>query len=366
MLNYLHIFIVFLFGRGGRKDLLCSYTFRGRPGERIHLQIQKLKLADGSECITRSFSEQSGHYYCDSGFGYDFNATFARVWISELPDGSTPLRQHCLCQGSLAAPLSFVSNTSILRLEISVRGMTALHDWRDFHLDGRFSFVHETTCQSKKVARGAGGKIALRGNSRCRRQPWVVEASEAGRYIFLKVPGTVAESGTNDIVGHHGNAALLGGVGVRNVTARCHSRDRIVVYSGARVTVICPSDRPVFVELFSDGWGRARAATSRARSTTSHKNEATATSPSSMIVRFVAGTPPSVPGGYVVQWLELSPTPEPNALSVSESGESGGSGASSSALSAIGCAHACPELAGCIGAELWCDGTAHCPSGEKA
>ncbi len=98
---------------------------------------------------------------------------------------------------------------------------------------------------------------------------------------------------------------------------------------------------------------------------------------SSMVIKLSTGDASSIPaGGYVVQWLELSPTPEPNnaALSISDgdgivsaaaaaaSGAGGGAGGGVGHL-ANSCAYACPELSGCIGAELWCDGTAHCPSG---
>ncbi len=35
---------VFLFGRGGRRDLRCSYTFVGRPGERVRLEIEDINV----------------------------------------------------------------------------------------------------------------------------------------------------------------------------------------------------------------------------------------------------------------------------------------------------------------------------------
>ncbi len=49
--------------------------------------------------------------------------------------------------------------------------------------------------------------------------------------------------------------------------------------------------------------------------------------------------------------------------SVVSSPSSSSSKSSSSMLSEYSCAFSCPELSGCIGAELYCDGVRHCPSG---
>ncbi len=205
---------VFLFGRGGRRDLACSYTFRGRPGERVRLELERLVTGGGDvdDCRTVPHPELPGHSVCE----FDRRQRRRRrrqggtatLWVSELPDGSTPIRQHCFCRGIGGGDdddmaLDILSNTSSLRVELFVSGMTPQQDYEDFRykiqptlyfksnsypplaifrLSGRFSFVHEPSCQlRRRLARGPGGRIHLSPHSSssygCPDRPWVVEAA---------------------------------------------------------------------------------------------------------------------------------------------------------------------------------------------
>jgi hypothetical protein len=362
---------VFLFGRGGSTDLRCSYTFTGRPGERVRLEISGITAGgrrNRGRCLPSSEHDVlPGMCSPTSTDGAD-DDTELRVYVSELPDGNTPVRQHCLCEElSTYNGWTFISNTSILRLEFVLQNMRSDMDYDDFNLSGRFSFVHEQSCQLRKLATGAGGEILLTTNTFCNDQPWVIQASQPGKYIFLKVTGSVIFQGESDGSGLRNSTAL-------DVSSWCQTRDRIFIYSGNNVTVVCPMTGRLSsmggvrsVDLFSDGWAEAQIpillpSSSKRRS-----------SISSVIVNYVGR---SGSGPYLLQWLELSPTPDKaDALTVfhdSAAGRSGGltmahdgssTSSSSFSSSSSSCAFSCPELSGCIRAELYCDGIRHCPSG---
>lgn len=122
---------VLFYGRGGKKRLSCSYTFHGKPGERVQLLVNSLKLPQTGGCSSQPLLGQD-HYTCQrrgppGGKGRGF------VWLSELPDQRTPLYQHCLCQNvkyQKHAPMVFLSNTSSLRLDFKVDDMTPSEDYK--------------------------------------------------------------------------------------------------------------------------------------------------------------------------------------------------------------------------------------------
>ena len=367
---------VFLYGRGGRRDLHCSYTFNGRPGERVQLEITHLSLGKqperrkkggkkkGPKCLTKPHPDLEGHFICATkGTKYDSEYTEAQLWIAELPDGSTPLRQHCLCQhieggNRRQGNAVFLSNTSSLRVEFIVRNMSPDDDYETYSMTGRFSFVHEPRCHLRKLAMGAGGTITLKTSSYCTEQPWVIEPSQEGKFIFLKVPGKTIYSGENSV-------EVFTNMSRTSLSGECETRNRIMIYSGDHLTIICPSEMSQqAVELFSQGWDDAKFPPPQKSHLFSDAKTRTAAdngqSKSSMVVKFIGVEPSRSYDGYILHWLEISPTPEPNALSVFDQG---GENSNNDLLAASSCAYACPELSGCIRSELWCDGIVHCPSG---
>lgn len=221
-----------------------------------------------------------------------------------------------------------------------IRNMTPGQDYNDFSFSSRFAFVPESECHMRKWAKGPGGSIALRTHAKCQEQPWVIEASQNDMYIFLKVNGKVLRKGKegqflmpkDQDQGHHKG---------------CETRNRILVYSGDELTVICPGGSRT-VEVFSQGW--FQASRRHAKNGPRSHSQSIQNAPSSIVLKYIGIDDTA---GYLIQWLELSPTPEPNALSLFDKEDD----------SSFSCSHTCPELSGCIRAELWCDGTAHCPSG---
>ena len=355
---------VFLFGRGGRSDLRCKYLFRGRVGrERVRLRLERIGNGGAQAQCSSSSEHDLLPGLCSGGRE---EGPRLRVYLSEVPDGTArAVRQHCLCEALSYDDrgLSFLSNTSALMVEFVVENMRPDQDYDDFYLSGSFSFVRpEPSCPLNGVATGAGGEILLKRSHSCNDAPWVIRASRPGKYIFLKIAGSLLYAGRSD------------GRDLRNITSSslsprwCQTADRVYVYSGSNVTVVCPATAgsrgsggggPVrSVELFSDGWDRARLPFlpqpwERPRD-------------SSVTVRFSGASP--VGGPYLLQWLELSPDPDrADAVAVSLDSEdlhsSSMSSRRSSSSSSSSCAFSCPELSGCIRAELYCDGVRHCPSG---
>ena len=99
-----------------------------------------------------------------------------RIYVSEVPDGTRSIRQHCLCEALSYddGGVSFLSNTSALMVEFVAENMRPDQDYDDFYLSGTFSFVRESSCQLKSVATGAGGEILLKRSQYCNDQPWVI------------------------------------------------------------------------------------------------------------------------------------------------------------------------------------------------
>ena len=364
---------VFLFGRGGRTNLRCAYTFRGGAGqERVRLRIAKIGSGAGGGGSSAAGAQCSSSTEHDLLPGLcsgpdDERAPRLRIYISEVPGGGTaaPVRQHCLCEEvSYEGDVSFLSNTSTLLLEFVAENMRPDQDYDDFFLEGTFSFVHESSCQLNSVATGAGGEILLKRSTFCNDQPWVIKASQPGKYIFLKVTGSVIYQGRSD------------GGDLRNFTSRprgCLTGDRIYIYTGGNVTVVCPETAGSggggvrSVELFSDGWARARLP-SLPPSMLHQRGESREAS--AVTVRFASAS--LVGGPYLLQWLELSPDPDrADAVVVprdytdgdARGGEDSSFSSSVSSRSSSSCPFSCPELSGCIRAELYCDGVRHCPSG---
>ncbi|CAB4054339.1 unnamed protein product [Lepeophtheirus salmonis] len=148
---------VFFFGRGsGQKDLQCSYTFQGRPGERILLRINRLNLYNHEICNT--IPDPYGninHFVCSRN---STHGTISEIRISEIPDQKgISLTQFCLCGTGEG---NFLSNTSTLRLDLIVSGMTPFTDYSQFLVEGSYEFMHEPVCRLTKIISGQpAGKI---------------------------------------------------------------------------------------------------------------------------------------------------------------------------------------------------------------
>ncbi|XP_069986672.1 uncharacterized protein [Penaeus vannamei] len=343
---------VFLFGRGGARKLRCVYTFEARPDQRISLRILRSRM--GSACST-VYKHSSHRHECSHDGGEDKPA----IWIMEEPWHGVQLPRACLCNVSHSQPFTLVSYTSQLRVIFSVPVMTPSSDYNDFFLEGEYSMLpapdeasHPSCVRGNRRLAGRYGNFtvgAARGN-KCLSLPRLVTAAD-GSFLFLRTRGFGA-SETN-----------------------CNADARINVFAVgdlAPIASICPTEEGGFTHVFSNGWrgpeqeakaeleaGRVwnvsrmnigqsnyffhqqqQELKKRGRHRQRHRQQESR----DLVVEYVGNLTGRFMLTWVGVWRPMQTAP----------------------LSPVGvdlCPHRCPEIQACLPAELWCDGSVHCPSG---
>ncbi|CAL4104725.1 unnamed protein product [Meganyctiphanes norvegica] len=227
---------VFLFGRGGRKRLKCTYTFKAEEHQRIELRIIRSKMGDDCHTV---FQQTSRRYECSNN-GDEGKSS---IWISEEPWEGVSLTRACLCDTNDSNPFNLVSYSSSLQISFTVTNMNAASDYDDFFFEGEYNIVHAASalkeeCNStSRQLEGRHGNFTMghgRGNP-CHSQPRLVKAPD-GAFIFLKLHGYGA-SATNCGVASRINIYAVGGV--------------------APIASVCPERRDTFTHVFSSGWEEA-------------------------------------------------------------------------------------------------------------
>ncbi|KAJ8928638.1 hypothetical protein NQ314_018774, partial [Rhamnusium bicolor] len=326
--------ITFLFGRGGQKDLTCTYQFESNDHQRLKITFNKAQF--GSKDCYSSYDPEVNRWECNTKSEED---GVANIKISEYPWKDVEVKRDCFCS-NITEPFTVVTKTSSkIIVKFTVTNMKITEDHNNYYFDANFEFVpNENNCLNlwkNRRLRGSSGEITIRNNDQnlkqnddklhqnqsiryCLQQPWLIEPEEDGNFIYLKVKGTE-----------------------RRDSRLCHSKNRILIYPAGRtedVHVICPYYEKLddVVEMFSEGW-----------SLYSYKKIQNKNS-RSFIIEFLR----IETGNFAVTWMEVSKNP---ALTLP---------ASLLMITPPDCPHSCPELGACISSELWCDGLRHCPSGN--
>uniref|UniRef100_A0A182FWA8 Uncharacterized protein n=1 Tax=Anopheles albimanus TaxID=7167 RepID=A0A182FWA8_ANOAL len=297
---------VFMYGRGGSPNVSCIFRFEASPGESVRLTITRARFG-GRSC--QNMQNRSGRWHCNHHAGPVSDLRISEVPWTDIP----PLPRDCLCSdvsGSMTlAPLA----ASIVEVKFTTLQMEVDQDFRDFYFEGRYEFARDgcETDWDERRLRGRSGDAYLRPTP-CPAliQPWLLEPETPGSYLVLKMKGFWMPP-------------LL------QSAPPCPTDARITVYStnnprGSRD--LCPSGPDVVA--FSDGWDQAYefSAVEVARS---------------LIVEFRSSHRPAAletAMDYKFSWMEIFPGHD--------------------------CPYKCQELQACIPSELWCDGRAHCPSGQ--
>ncbi|XP_023245577.1 uncharacterized protein LOC106637106 [Copidosoma floridanum] len=310
---------IFMYGRGGAKNISCVYRFEAEPNEIVKLRFNRL-LTGSRSCRSVSSSDYNRLLCIGS-------SSFA-LKVMELPwTNGPPIQRDCFCSNR-SLPMNFKSKTNIVEVHFVVHAMGALDDYNNLYFEGTWDFLKSEQCLQKRRVRGPSGEIKSRplvdddedeeGLRYCQDHPWLIEPGP-DQYLYVKVPGKIASNRT-----------------------KCGTKNRIVVHTAGELNVaVCPkpasADRYSTVEVFSDGW------------TVSDNDMMVAANRDisrSIAVEYIVKEEDE----YVVTWLELTRRPSV-----------------SSALSGLrlgyDCEQRCPELDACINASLWCDGTSHCPTG---
>ncbi|XP_072943885.1 uncharacterized protein [Epargyreus clarus] len=335
---------VFLYGRGGTRNISCTYRFEGNVGEVVRLKVWGVR--SGGRLCRSVHSAHSPWFRC----GGDPTAAvriFDRPWKNKGPG----VPRDCLC--SDVGDYEFTSSSSVAELKFDVVNMTAVDDFRSFGFEASVEFVRlEAVCESSHRVYGPSGELRLSAISpmsdseRCEHRPWLVDPSP-GRYLYLQIQGSIIKEPDLD------NFTLLNNITVApDLRHMCRTQNRIAVYAGGLSPIfICP-DPPheqgdEVVEVFSEGWSKevdqlARHVLAPAPSPDRFDLDW----PRSLSVELIAVES----GSYYITWLELSRR---------HSSDRGGVFALSGE-----CEYRCESLDACIAPALWCDGVAQCPRGD--
>ena len=340
----------------------CVYRFRGDETMRVAIEVTRLRL--GRRNCRSELDPLTHQRQCSTP--NDDPAAFLQ--LQERPWGQEAGREQdvlliqrdCLCDTALL-PFRYISTGSDVEVVLQVDDMSSSDDYLDFFFEIAYEFLPDMKCASQSLLRpieGPGGVITLDGlrgskggGSTCNRQTWFLQP-RPDRFLFLSTAGFVMNETT---------------------ATDCATRNRILVYSAGKRTVICPpatTQEASIVKIFTPTYsvtedGRSGSANrwitdAETGETLLRTNRLSFSSfpsfSSSLVMEFIA----IQSGSYQVKWLELMPQ------AGSTVGLPFGSPVSSPASPAQPpwlCSTWCPELKACIDSQMWCDGVYDCPSG---
>ncbi|XP_032575246.1 uncharacterized protein LOC6616371 isoform X1 [Drosophila sechellia] len=311
---------IFLFGRGGTRNLKCIYKFEAQRGERVRIKMRKVTTTN-RPCYSR-VDEDINRSFC-------YGDTNVRIEIFERPyHDSILLHRGCMCNSSNQShlPLEYTSTSRDVEVHFIAQNMTTLDDPDTVNFEGMFEFVKApTSCKDGRRKFGPSGTIDMTfGDVECRSRPWLIEPSNGNKFLYVRLKAI--------FLSKHNPTQTLNATYVQTDTWRCETKSRAVLTTSEGLTIVaCPlspdSNAYEFVEIFSSGWNE-------------RPNFALVNRSRAISVEFLR------PGNgeYSFNWMELIPRP---TLSMAED-----------------CQFKCAELGACVNASVWCDGVVHCPSGD--
>ncbi|XP_068149932.1 uncharacterized protein [Drosophila tropicalis] len=311
---------IFLFGRGGTRNLKCVYKFEALRGERVRIKLRKVTTTN-RPCYSR-LDEDINRSFC-------YGDTNVRIEIFERPyQDSILLHRGCLCNSSNEShlPVEYTSTSRDVEVHFIAQNMTTLDDPDTVNFEGMFEFVKApTSCKDGRRKFGPSGTIDMTfGDIECRSRPWLIEPSNGNKFLYVRLKAI--------FLSKHNPKKSLNSTFMQADSWRCETKSRTVLTTSEGLTIVaCPlspeSSAYEFVEIFSSGWNE-------------RPNFALVNRSKAISVEFLR------PGNgeYTFNWMELMPRP---TLSMAED-----------------CQFKCAELGACVNASVWCDGTVHCPSGD--
>ncbi|EDV97969.1 GH14406 [Drosophila grimshawi] len=377
---------VFLYGRGGAKNITCLYRFEAGTSERVKLVLHNVSFGEGTACTTDS-DLHMGRPRCNQ---LDPEGRITELRLYDVPFRDVKIQLGCFCDNSSAlysnAPLTFVSHSRIMELSFTVTRLNISEDFADVFFSASYEFKRQADCRKQLKLKGAGGEDELKyplkpQDASCEGLAWYIEAQSPERSLFVQTWG-----------------AYLPVDPTSEDAMRCHTKNRLMVYSGRPLKpmrVVCPAQsgpRPTSLHIFSEDWTNGQPL---------FMNK-----PINLVLEPIL----KEPGDIAFTWLEIHRTknallqqldlhvnasvttgmgtPSSGAAGAG-AGTSGGGGvvgtgsagvagtggiapsaAANETLNEFGfypkesdCEYKCPEIDACIAASLWCDGHHNCPSG---
>ncbi|CAN8003046.1 unnamed protein product [Ixodes hexagonus] len=315
---------VFLYGRGGRENVTCSYYYSGMSSEKLRIYLVTLNLpTSGCE---HYYDQVTQRYNCRVTGRPSSRLSLLHV-MDHWGDTYTPIGCFCNVTSQPRKPILIESVGNNVTLTFTISGMTSLEDFNNYGFEATYEFRPATSCDTgMELRNGSQGELLFLAPSnladqelplRCR---WFIEASPR-KYLYLKFQGRDGSRGCPD----SGNRFVVYADGIMQPVA--------VVCSGGIHEETSLSSSTDF-DIFSASW----------------YNETSERGHHALADRVVIEVVAFRSGQFRLRWLEVT-----RPFLKTSSGLT---------LRNVNCLYECPELSACISPELWCDGTVHCPSGH--
>lgn len=351
---------VFLFGRGGARNISCVYRFEAQPGEHVKLILSRVSMLTNRQRCKTLLNPLLSQLNCEG------NAAAASMRIYDVPWKEAPAyMRDCICGiPDKHLPYTYVSTSNVVEIRFDARDMDAGDDYGNLNFEGTWQFVKMPSCAGPGMRKmGASGEVGFVYPSEnanevvCEKHARAVVPQTPHKYLYVKTPGVIL-SQYSTVTGNR----------TRYSISSCTTKNRISIHTQLYTTYVCPYYRYSYkhlVEVFSDGWVRAKGGgpaveeqgidylggeLSRGVTVTFHVQEA---------------------GSYGIGWLELAHRKEIPHIEITTSdhrpastnGQSLGDDLLLHMQSTAECQYRCPELDACVNGSVWCDGVQDCPSG---
>ncbi len=203
---------LFLYGRGGRENISCSYYLKGNNKQRVRIVFDTIRMQSLS--CEQLFDPETNQYECRI---FHNNNNKPKVALLTLYDtmGSERIKVGCLCNVvTTASPLVTINPktpskiifdmiSSHVILNFSLTRMSPFEDFNDYGFEASFEFLPAFDCDSGGLVQrrnGSEGEIQYSvpqnynferdGPLKCR---WIIEPA-FGKHLFLKFKGHLANT----------------------------------------------------------------------------------------------------------------------------------------------------------------------------
>ncbi|KAG5885527.1 hypothetical protein JTB14_022016 [Gonioctena quinquepunctata] len=335
---------IFLYGRGGAKNISCNYRFEVNKNQRIKITLTEMTIKRHN-CETK-INQDTNRLEC-------FGNTTATLRFYELPWTDVPgIPKDCLCavDKDRFIPFTFVSTSNVVELRFNVIGMNASDDFETLFFEGSWKYIKTPACSKNMRLSGPSGALVFTyppsvEEVNCEQYPRVIIPAP-NKYLYVKIGGSIMK---------HSTKWTNGTVKTITTGQRCDTANRIMVHTVLYSAMICPYENAYRhdhrVEVFSEGWHIKTDQESVIDGMVLDKIEIDRLGkelPRMVVVEFYG----KEAAEYPVMWLELARRRDipPNGLGLFM-------------MKPDECQYRCPELDACINATVWCDGVEDCPSG---
>ena len=349
---------VFLYGRGGRSAVSCSWRLLGAPDQVVRLTITSLQT--GSSQCRREVNRQTKALRCLPGA-----TTHMALSVSEWPWANVELPLACVCSQDDII-LTEVSHGPDLTLNMTIRGMLTHEDYSHYSFNATYEFVKAPGCiGATRVLTGAAGEVVASSSSsdtktKCEGFPWLLKTPPK-HALFLTLPRASLDNGTcasDTRLFFHvpGQADPVLGV--------CPAAD-----PAAAITFFWPpqalGQRTIshLLPAFEDTDSTVQKGESDVEEK-SYTQELDLREPNGHGSSLVVAWQPRSASQLRLRWLTTWTPEDSEGVGEFPHFQAGGPGGWRDEHTQLNCKELCPELHACIPSELWCDGKQHCPKGE--